>query len=219
MTRITTLCLGGLLLASVGSARNADAQIVRIGPWGGVSVRAPFVRVEVSPYGDTYVRAPFTEVQTPGRRGRVVYGDYGYSAAPYDSYGVPRPRGPVRVVQQDVDQMSLAELQRSLVANWNTLRADLGRFETGAGWQDYLQLPEELAVADPTSSSVSAGEVERLSEVLARYDEVAEADEYRMISRLESFQRTRHRLAAYIDRLSGASPPADTEVLPAPLPQ
>ena len=48
------------------TAEQAEAQFVRVGPGGGVSVRAPFVHVEVGPGGGTYVRAPFTSVVTPG---------------------------------------------------------------------------------------------------------------------------------------------------------
>lgn len=44
----------------------ASAQIVRVGPFGGVRIRAPFVRVDVSRLGGTRVRAPFTRIRTPG---------------------------------------------------------------------------------------------------------------------------------------------------------
>ena len=44
----------------------SDAQLIRINNngFGGVNIRAPFVRVNTSPYG-THVRAPFVEVNSP----------------------------------------------------------------------------------------------------------------------------------------------------------
>ncbi|WP_146535963.1 hypothetical protein [Rubripirellula reticaptiva] len=60
----------------------ANAQI-RIGGYGGVSVRAPFVSVNVLPFGGgTRVRAPFTSVNTG-----LYRSGYGYG---YDPYRGPR---------------------------------------------------------------------------------------------------------------------------------
>jgi len=57
--------LGALLLVCLTGITAAEAQIVRVGPLGGVRVRAPFVAVDVLPYGGgTRVRAPFTAVDT-----------------------------------------------------------------------------------------------------------------------------------------------------------
>ncbi len=106
------------LAAALTLANDAAAQIA-IGPFGGVSVRAPFVGVDVLPFGGgTRVRAPFTSVNTGlygvgygglsyggvgyGDVGRYGYGGYGgygyrgygsaYRAAPiagYRGYGYP----------------------------------------------------------------------------------------------------------------------------------
>ncbi len=66
-------------------ATTADAQLVRIGRFGGgVHVRALFVSVDVLPWGGgTRVRAPFTSVNTG------VYGSYryGYPSAYYSYRG------------------------------------------------------------------------------------------------------------------------------------
>jgi hypothetical protein len=60
-----TRWLGACLAACLIGAAAAEAQIVRIGPFGGVRVRAPFTSVDVLPYGGgTRVRAPFTAVDT-----------------------------------------------------------------------------------------------------------------------------------------------------------
>ncbi len=79
------------LILVIAAPTAAQAQIVRFGVGGGVSVRAPFVQVDVSPYGGTHVRAPFTSVDTygPRYRGAIPYGNplpggySAYRAAPY----------------------------------------------------------------------------------------------------------------------------------------
>ncbi len=56
---------------------HASAQMVRVGPFGGVNVRVPFVSVDVLPFGGgTRVRAPFTAVDT--RLYALGYGGPGY---------------------------------------------------------------------------------------------------------------------------------------------
>ena len=86
-----TLCC--VVLVAMTSV--ADAQLVRIGPLGGVRVRVPFVSVDVLPYGQgTRVRAPFTSVNT----GLYGYGNLGHYYPPHDHgiYGPapPYPAGP-----------------------------------------------------------------------------------------------------------------------------
>jgi hypothetical protein len=73
------------LLASLGMAAAiatnsvADAQLVRVGPFGGVNVRLPFTSVNVLPFGlGTQVRAPFTSVNT-----RAYAFGYGYRPPVY----------------------------------------------------------------------------------------------------------------------------------------
>lgn len=65
---------------------SADAQMIRVGPWGGVRIRVPFVGVDVSPWGDTRVRAPFTHVEAPGYRYPHHYGYSGYGGYRYHTY-------------------------------------------------------------------------------------------------------------------------------------
>ena len=82
----------GLVCGVLIGPKRADAQLVRFGPRGGVSVWAPFVHVEVAPGGSTYVRAPFTSVVTPGRR-RIGprYDDrYARPSLPYPGYPARR---------------------------------------------------------------------------------------------------------------------------------
>ena len=54
------------VLATFGIAAPCDAQFFRVGGFGGVNVRAPFVSVDVGPYGGTRVVAPFTSVYSYG---------------------------------------------------------------------------------------------------------------------------------------------------------
>lgn len=84
-----------MLILVIAAPTAAQAQIVRFGMGGGVSVRAPFVRVDVSPYGGTQVRAPFTSVDTGGSRYRGAI-PYGYSSpSGYSAYGAaPYSVGP-----------------------------------------------------------------------------------------------------------------------------
>ncbi len=49
MNRIFTHTIG--CLACVAMASVADAQMVRVGPFGGVSIRAPFVSIDTLPFG------------------------------------------------------------------------------------------------------------------------------------------------------------------------
>ncbi|MFK8113626.1 MAG: hypothetical protein AB8B91_15600 [Rubripirellula sp.] len=87
--------IGLLGLAASAWATSAQAQLVRVGAFGGVSVRAPFVRVNVLPFGmGTQVRAPFTSVNTrayalgySGYYGQVYHPPRYYAPAPV--YRVP----------------------------------------------------------------------------------------------------------------------------------
>lgn len=82
------------IVTAVWSTDHADAQLVRVGPFGGVSVRVPFVSVDTLPFGGgTRVRAPLTAVDTGlFRPGFYGYGfDYGrgYGYTPYSVYRSP----------------------------------------------------------------------------------------------------------------------------------
>ncbi len=82
--------LAFLLVVCSSGIMVAEAQVVRVGPRGGVRIRAPFASVDVLPYGGgTRVRAPFTAVDT----GYYRYGvgvPYYYAARP--RYYSARPR-------------------------------------------------------------------------------------------------------------------------------
>jgi hypothetical protein len=230
------VCCLLLALAEAG-----EAQIVRVGPGGGVSVAAPFVRVEVGPYGSTYVRAPFTSVYAPGYRGVVPR--YGYQVAP--SYpvrpSVPYPQLSREIPPRPIDAPNVGrtneshwrertrsargrlgsepaapsqQRQQDLHSQWSSLHRDLGKFPSGASWQEYLEVPPEV---------IDGSEPKRFAEVLSRYDQVAGKFVFRSIARLASFQAT-HRLLA--EREGGPKLPApephpplpEPEVIPLPQP-
>ena len=79
------------LLCWIGLPSQSTAQLVRVGPLGGVSLRLPFVSVDTLPFGGgTSVRAPFTAVDT-GLYGLNRYGGYGYGLGGYRYGGLARP--------------------------------------------------------------------------------------------------------------------------------
>jgi hypothetical protein len=60
-----SLIFAGLFTLLVSN--QASAQLVQITPngYGGVNIRAPFVRIHTAPNGPTHVRAPFVDVNAP----------------------------------------------------------------------------------------------------------------------------------------------------------
>lgn len=323
----------GLLL--VGGT--TEAQFVRVGPGGGVSVRAPFVHVEVGPGGSTYVRAPFTSVVTPGyarvaprygyyppgtvvpgrkstrlrpltaeeytqddttmlprmavdpaqmdqrelrRHARAVAGRFenelrqtadgaawtsslrpgtirdllaedtdrpldsatvdqltailqSYDALS-DSQGYPQITQlsgfrEMREVLRELTTPPRERLRRRLATQWSVLYRDLGRFETGATWQRYLEPPPELLARstglDTNGSAPTAQElgVRQLEDVLNRYAQIQGPDEYRAVAQLGSFQEMQRLLAAYErslqeDNRESGLQASSHEAIPAPRP-
>lgn len=92
VTLAATLCFFML-------GKSAEAQLVRVGPLGGVSIRAPFVSVDTLPFGGgTRVRAPLTSVNTGlygfggyGFRSPAIYPRIGYDVYRYRSYRYAPP--------------------------------------------------------------------------------------------------------------------------------
>ena len=82
MRFLPSMLLAISVVIAVSSINPASAQLIRINNngFGGVNIRAPFVRVNTSPYG-THVRAPFVEVNSPP--GRYYQPPYYAPAQPY----------------------------------------------------------------------------------------------------------------------------------------
>ena len=223
----------------------AAGQIVRRYPGGGVSVRAPFVRVDVGPYGGTSVRAPFVAVDDPGGvyigpRRRLLRRPRFAEAPPY--YGqvettqptlATRPPLPTAEELAALDLVSLVGTLRDLS---RALQEALQRFDDPTGWQRYLALPED-ALGAPGTDEVAI-QLSVLQERLERYDQVATGGKFAKIAEMPSFVATHTALELVVARFAEAGPvlgepdaddwrhdpgpiteEIESEPLPAPLPQ
>ena len=207
LTCLPLLCtLVGMILSFTNT--RCLAQWVDISREGGVYVRAPFVRVYVDPYGGTSVRAPFTAIDVPGRRFPDV-----------------QPPGVIerRVVQpsfprvQEFQAMGDETLRQFLRSTADRLYVRLSRFNTGASWQTYLQLPEEVLT---DSSWVSHHRRDALKELLGRFQYIASEPKYERIADLPAFIAMQAALTETVSRLdaSSAAGGLPDEELPTPDP-
>lgn len=119
--------------------------------------------------------------------------------------------------QRLYDQLSLS-LQN--------LHQSLGRFTTGATWQDYLAAPEPFgATGDaPTKEpgESAPGDLQPWQDLADRFDSVLANQEYHMIAGLPEFIAARQRLAEYLELLNQPPiprPAAPIEELPPPVPE
>jgi hypothetical protein len=191
------------------TAGTCCAQWVEVSTDGGVYVRAPFVRVYVDPYGGTSVRAPFTAVDVPGRR-------YPHPQPPAVIEG--RAMQPSLPRAQELATMDEEALWQFLSSTANRLHERLSRFDTGASWQRYLRLPEEVL----TDSSLNLHERrDALTELLRRYRYVVTEPRYERIANLPAFTAMQAALTEVVSRLDAS--PADASVsdeeLPMPAPE
>ncbi len=192
----------------------AEAQIVRYGPGGGVSVRAPFVHVEVGPGGSTYVRAPFTSVNTPGFTRTTPR--YDYRSGRTTVYRTPsqtstrfRPltaeefaRGDAATTQRattDPAQMSWRELRRHTRSAAGRLDNELRRTADGPAWTASLR-PGTIRdlLAEDTDQPPAPNTVNQLLEILQSYDALVESNGYPQIARLSAFREMRQALGELV---------------------
>ena len=210
---LRSICLLMMLICT-GSV---DAQIVRIGGFGGVRVRAPFVAVDVLPYGGgTRVRAPFTRVNTGGYRYGAYYGGYyppygsfpsyySYYPAPAIVYGPPPvtvyepvPVYPPVVAEAPivaaeyprVDPGQLAERLRYAAAQ---LAQSLALRRNDADvWLDYLEPESIVEVVD------RGGDPSSLRGLVANYDGVVGSGSLSSIRSSNGFAETRSLLKQFV---------------------
>jgi hypothetical protein len=215
MCRFTVI---GLVCGILIVAEAAEAQIVRWGPGGGVSVRAPFVHVEVGPGGSTYVRAPFTSVNTPGfgrpafryddpspyRSGPVTSGQTSGNSTTRlrpltaEEYS-QSPASTPHLAITDPAQMNWRELRRHTRAVASSLENELTRVADGSAWAGSLRpgtirdlLAEDAdQPPDPTS-------VDQLLDILRSYDALVESNGYPQIARLTAFREMRQALGELV---------------------
>jgi len=205
----TLLAVAGAVFMLVPAP--ADAQIVRRYAGGGVTVRAPFVRVDVGPYGATSVRAPFVAVDDPGgvyigprrrwmRRPLYMAPPEGaaYAMRPTLAQARPLPTAEELAV---LDVVTLVETLRHLSEH---LAYSLERFDKAAGWQRYLVLPGD-ALGSPGIEPVAI-RLDVLEKQLARYDKVATGAEFAKIADLPSFAPTHGALRLVVEQFSAEEP-------------
>jgi hypothetical protein len=198
----------------VATNDSAEAQLIRVEPG---YVRAPFVRVYRTPDGGRRVRAPFTDVYKPGYAHPSDHGyhqgDHGYHQGYVNPYAEPTN---VQLGPQE-------HARRQLAAAAYDLDRDLARMVGGRAWQEYLRLPDSVFAGvrtnqpTPIESSVNPDELEH---VLARFTQIANDEQYNMISELPSFRAVHQHLVEYLDAGNQPppppTPPADTEEIPLP---
>ena len=111
-----------------------------------------------------------------------------------------------------------ASLGQQLATSATRLDRDLRQFASAAGFRGYLELPLEIYAGGDAPDA--APDLAQLELMLERYDRVADAREYREVTRLASFVSTRDLLAQYIaslrDRPAIELVPTPAERLPEP---
>jgi hypothetical protein len=108
-------------------------------------------------------------------------------------------------------------LRQFLHSTADQLRVRLSRFNTGASWQRYLQLPEG-ALADPSWDSPDRRDA--LTELLGRFRYITSEPQYERIADLPAFAAMRDALTELASR-TDASPRTGNvpdEELPMPAP-
>jgi hypothetical protein len=197
-----------IVLSTVAAFPYASlAQPVSVSLADGVHVRAPFVSVDVWP-GGVSVRAPYTAVDV-GRGGIHTGPSRVVVQKPVTSAPLFVPSA------EDLAAMDRERLAQTLRNAFDNLSDRLGRFDTGATWQRYLRLPDELMT---DTYSADAAQREAAENLLARFNEIATDGRYRKIADLPEFVVMQSVLAELAKRTENASPPdrKREEVLPLP---
>ena len=89
------------------------------------------------------------------------------------------------------------------------LDRDLRRVEAAASFRGFLELPLEIYAGDTNGAAL---DTEQLELMLERYNRLADAREYREITRLDSFVTTRELLSEYVASLRAPA----IELVPTP---
>lgn len=235
MYRYLSIMMGGLVWVATTPA--ANAQMVRVGPFGGVSVRVPFfgVGVDVLPFGQgTRVRAPFTSVNTGVYRAgyrSLPYAPYDvvpvypapiYSAPVYPgsvpSYEYPLPYdqvapGPYAHAYDPPIVPSSVGIKESLRASAERLARSLAqRRDDSDVWLNYLRPDQIIAVID------GDGSPESLNDLLMNYEGVTGNSQLSEIWIVDGFRQTHQRLAQYLQQagVDGGSEGAEVSPMPEP---
>lgn len=233
MRSIATLVVA--VAAFVFAPNVAWSQLVRVYRGAGVSVRAPFVRVQVSPDGQRSVRAPFVTINTPGRTRVVSATTHGLRTARQTPTPArleqPRSATPPRPTPTE---SLLDRTRRQLAQSARDLERELMRLDTGSEWLRPLRLPDEIVIGQsgadrgaplpPSTVQAPDESVKQLVDVLARFDAVSRNPEYEAVREMPVFKRTHSLLETYVSLL-GPAPSEDRpdgpqpEEVPTPAPQ
>ena len=220
VNRPLILVIGLVLSLAVPSM--GSAQLVRVGGFGGVSVRAPFVAVDVLPFGGgTRVRAPFTAVNTglngygyapyPVYRYHPGYYVDGYTFAepfypPQPHYVAPAYALPVNPASVNSDlrygaSISTASIDQQLRASAVQLQQNLaGRRDDGDIWINYLEPDRIIAVLDRGESP------EQLRQLLNNYIGVTGNNSLSSIWTIGGFRETYRLLDRFISEAGDLDP-------------
>lgn len=244
MTKLTKSILFGITAALCVGANVGHAQFVRFYGGRGIAVRAPYVGAIRIGVGRPIVPAIVGVAPRPYllRRGLAAPGAAlaaPAGVAPRYAPGSTRiaatypPSAPELAGQRLPDARQLARLDdgsllNAVVAIMAQLDYDLGRFNTGAGWQRYLRLPDDALPPPSADGSVMLG-WNSIQSTRSRLDEIAANPDYAMISGMESFTAARDALAEVTNRFEAAAaaqstnedatparPAAGAEELPTP---
>jgi hypothetical protein len=190
--------LAAATVSALITATSLVAQPVSVSLANGIHVRAPFASVDVFPGGGVRVRAPYTAVDIGG----------------HSAYVVRRPVVRSEVFTPD-DFVRLSDFDL-----WSAVRESSERFvdrmngfDTGATWQRYLRLPDELQI---DSYSGDTAQRDAAAKLLQRFDVIAADARYQKISSLPEFAAMRSALAELVKRPAVTGNANRTELLPAP---
>ncbi len=110
--------------------------------------------------------------------------------------------------------MNSQELSQALVEISRSLHARLSRFNTGATWQRYLHLPDEVVNATIPPEE----RIDRLALLLDRFHKIAADPQYPMIARLPAFHAMVTALNEAVARSLDSAEPSNTSAEDLPLP-
>ena len=150
-----------------------------------------------------YGHAPHVHVYRPPAHGYIVENPgVPQLDGPILDYAQPHPNPPTSYQQSSVARTP----EQELAVAYRDLCRQLARLTTGQRWERYLRLPTDnnrIVVSDT------------LSEALGRYDRVAGDDHYRVVTRLDGFQRTHAVLQQLVSGVERhPTPPEPTPAQP-----
>ncbi len=148
------------------------------------SVDAPYVHVDWG-NGRVHVCAPFVD----------LYVDRPFCCAPpacADGHASNDARPAPATAEQ---------ARRQLGDSSSELYDSLGRFKTADKWRHFLAVAPEEPLASDQLYHINSAVAAKLKTVLENFDSAAADEQYKMISSLPEFQRTRGLLADYLARI------------------